>query len=198
MKRRMKNVMRAILDTPPPVIQKEITPAIADEGAQQAENNGGPLGTTMSEIDRLIANVAPRKNTEGAVAVETSTSKGNTSKEASLEDRSIDLRHLGGQQLFKDDISELKKFAISCGYQAGFMLFGGGDKDILGCIHDRAGDKIVSTVSKSIRFLKLEKDFSCYRRQHIIGSLFYSNFKVKLIYYSFFRHANLSILVMKI
>ena len=57
--------MRAILDTPPIVIQKEITLAIADEGAQQAKNSGGPLGTTMSEIDRLIANVAPRKNTEG-------------------------------------------------------------------------------------------------------------------------------------
>ena len=134
----------------------------------------------------------------GEVAVETSTSKGNRSKEASLEDRSIDLRHLGGQQLFEDDISELKKFAISCGYQAGSMLFGGIDEETLGCIRDRAGVKIVSTLSKSIRFPKLEKDIICYRRQHIIGSLFYSNFKVKLLYYSFFRYANLNILVMKI
>jgi hypothetical protein len=67
----MLNMMRPILNTPPPVIQKESTPAIPAEGAQQAENNGGPLGTTMSEIDILIANVALRKNTEGAVAVET-------------------------------------------------------------------------------------------------------------------------------
>jgi hypothetical protein len=66
-KRRMMNVMMAILDTPPPVVQKEITPAIADEGAQQAKNNGGPLGTAMSEINRLIANVALGKNTEGAL-----------------------------------------------------------------------------------------------------------------------------------
>jgi hypothetical protein len=74
-KRRMMNVMRTILDTPPLVIQKEITPAMAGEGPQQPENSGGPLGTTLSEIDRLIANVAPGKNTEGAIVVETSASK---------------------------------------------------------------------------------------------------------------------------
>jgi hypothetical protein len=56
----MINVMMAILDTPPE-IQKEVTPVVADEGPQQAKNSGGPLGTTMLEIDRLIANVAPGK-----------------------------------------------------------------------------------------------------------------------------------------
>jgi hypothetical protein len=56
-KRKMMNVMRAILDTPPPpppVIRKEITPATADEGPQQANNSGGPLGTTLSKINRLL------------------------------------------------------------------------------------------------------------------------------------------------
>jgi hypothetical protein len=191
------NVMRAILNTPPIVIQKEITLAIAD-GAQQAENSGGPLSTTMSEIDRLNVNVEPGKNTEGAVVVETSMSKGKRTDEASLEDRSFDLRHLGGQQLSEEDISKLKEFVISCGYQPRSMLFGGGDKEILGCICDLPGAKIVSTLSKSIGFPKLEKDISCYRRQHIIGNLFYSNFKVKLLYYSFFRYADLNISVMKI
>jgi predicted ABC-type exoprotein transport system permease subunit len=61
------------------------------------------------------------------------------------------------------------------------MLFGGVDEEIVGCIRDRAGAKIISTLSKSIGFSKLEKDISCYRRQHIIDSLFYSNFKVKLL-----------------
>jgi hypothetical protein len=67
---------------------------------------------------------------------------------------------------------------MSGGYKPGSILFGGVDEEILGCICDRAGAKIVSTLSKSIRFLKLEKDISGYRRQHIIGNLFYSNFKV--------------------
>jgi hypothetical protein len=50
------NVMRAILDTPPPAILKEITPAIADEGPQQVENIGGPLGTSIFQksIDLLL------------------------------------------------------------------------------------------------------------------------------------------------
>jgi hypothetical protein len=93
---------------------------------------------------------------------------------------------LGGQQLSEEDILELKGFAISGGYQPGSVLFGGVDKEILRCIHNRAGAKIVSTLSKSIGFPKLEKDISCYRRQHIIDSLFYSNFKVKLLYYFYF------------
>jgi hypothetical protein len=52
------------------------------------------------------------------------------------------------------------------------------DEEILGCIRDRARVKIVSTLLKIIRFLKLEKDISGYRRQHITCNLFYSNFKV--------------------
>jgi hypothetical protein len=67
---------------------------------------------------------------------------------------------------------------VSGGYQPGFVLFGGVDEEILGCIRDRAGAKTVSTMSKSIRFPKLKKDIRGYRRQNIIGSLFYSNFKV--------------------
>jgi hypothetical protein len=86
----------------------------------------------------------------------------------------FDLRHLGSQQLSKEDISELKEFAISCGYQPRSMLFGGVDEEIVGCIRDRAEAKIISTLSKSIGFSKLEKDISFYRRQHIIGSLCWS------------------------
>jgi hypothetical protein len=91
---------------------------------------------------------------------------------------------LGGQLLSKEDKSELKEFAISCGYQPRSILFGGVDEEILGCIRDRVGAKIISTLSKGVGFPKVEKDISCYRRQHIIGSLFYSNFKVRLFYNS--------------
>jgi hypothetical protein len=78
-------------------------------------------------------------------------------------------------------VAELKEFAISCGYQPGSVLFGEVDEEILGSIRDRAGAKIIGTLSKSVGFLKLEKDISCYRRQHIIGILFYSNFKVRTL-----------------
>jgi hypothetical protein len=65
------------------------------------------------------------------------------------------------------------------------MLFGGVDEEILGCIRDRAEAKIIGTLSKSVGFPKLESDISGYRWQHIVGSLFYSNFKVKFFCLNF-------------
>jgi hypothetical protein len=96
-----------------------------------------------------------------------------------LRKRRIFTRNLGGQELSEEDKLELKEFAMSCGYQLGSMLLDGVNEDILGCIHDCAGAKIVGTLSKSVGFPKLETEISCYRRQHIVGSLFYSNFKVR-------------------
>ena len=58
------------------------------------------------------------------------------------------------------------------------MLFGGIEEESLGCVRDRTGAKIIGTLSKSVGFPKLEANISRYRRQHIVGSLFYSNFKV--------------------
>jgi septal ring factor EnvC (AmiA/AmiB activator) len=58
--------------------------------------------------------------------------------------------------------------------------------------------KIVGTLSKSVGFLKLESDISCYRRQHIVGSLFYSNFKVRLfskLSFLYYLRNGLSILI---
>jgi hypothetical protein len=81
--------------------------------------------------------------------------------------------------LTKAEKEELREYAISCGYQPGAMLFGGIDDESLGCLRGRTGAKVVGTLSKSIGFPKLESDISRYQRHHIVGSLFYSNFKVK-------------------
>jgi hypothetical protein len=134
----------------------------------------------MSEIDKLISDVVAEKTD---VVAEKSMAavpdKGKKIEVAPSEEKDFDLRHLGGQELSEEDKLELKEFAMSYGYQSESILFGGVDEEILGCIHDRAGAKIVGTLSKSVEFPKLESDISCYRRQHIIGSLFYSNFKVR-------------------
>jgi hypothetical protein len=104
--------------------------------------------------------------------------KGKEIDKTPLDEGNFDLRHLGGEEFSEEDKEELKEYAISCGYQPRSLLFGGVDEEILGCIRDRAGAKIISTLSKSVGFLKLEADISGYRWQHIVGSLFYSNFKV--------------------
>jgi hypothetical protein len=178
-KRRILNVMQAIEQmTPSASAVKAAIPAdTEDAGRAEAEE----LATTMSEIDKLILDVVAEKT---SVVAEKSMAavpdKGKKIDDTPSEEKDFDLRHLGGQELFEEDKLELKEFAMSCGYQPGSMLFGGVDGESLGCILDRARAKIVGTLSKSVGFPKLGTDISCYRRQHIVGSLFYSNFKVRL------------------
>jgi hypothetical protein len=81
--------------------------------------------------------------------------------------------------LSKTKKEEMKEYVISCGYRPGALLFGGVNEENLGCLRDRTGAKVVSTLSKSVGFPKIEADLSRYWRQHIAGSLFYANFKVK-------------------
>jgi hypothetical protein len=163
----MMNILHAIEQTlPPAFVDKTVK---STEAEATVATKGEDLTATMSKIDKIISDVAVAKE----VAIEVSD-KRKKAKEISSEEADFDLRHLGGQQLSKEDMAELKDFAI--------MLFGGVDEEVIGCIRDRAGAKIVGTLSKSIRFPKLERDISCYRRQHIIGSLFYSNFKVSTLF----------------
>jgi hypothetical protein len=127
---------------------EDTTEAEANEATPEVEN----LGTTMSEIDRLISNVALEKD-----IAEVSTDKAS-------EDTELDLWHLGGQELSDEVISELKEFTLAGGYKPRSVLFSGVDEEILGCIPHQAGAKIVNTLSKTIGFPKLERDLSNYRR----------------------------------
>jgi hypothetical protein len=137
--------------------------------------------TTMSDIDRLISNVVKDVAIEEEMA--TAPSKEREIDASPSGKKYFDLRHLGDQELSEEEKWELREFAISRGYQPGALLFEGGgggvDEEILGCIRDIAGAKIAGTLSKSVGFPKLEADISCYRQQHIVGSLFYSSFKVR-------------------
>jgi hypothetical protein len=99
--------------------------------------------------------------------------------EDASEEEIFNFQNLVGQELTKAEKEELKEYAIFCGYQPGALLFGGVDDEKLGYVRDQTGAKVIGTLSMSISFPKLETDISRYQRQHIIGSLFYSNFKVK-------------------
>jgi hypothetical protein len=177
-KRRIINVMQAIERTSPSTSASKIVTAAGAEADAAAEAT--KLATTMSGIDKLISDMVAE---ETDVAVEESMAavpdKGKRVVDTSSGEKDFDLWHLGSQELSEADKEELKEYAISCGYQPGSLLFGGVDEEILGCIHDRTGAKIIGTLSKSVGFPKLESDISGYRWQHIVGSLFYSNFKVK-------------------
>jgi hypothetical protein len=175
--------MQAIKQTPPStLVTKAVIPADAeDAGEAEAEE----LAATMLEIDRLVLDVvADVAIEETSVAAEENMAavpdEGKEIDNTPSDERDFDLRHLGGQELSEEDKLELKELnSISCGYQPGSLLFCGVDEEILGCIHDRVGAKIIGTLSKSVGFPKLDTNISCYRWHHIVGNLFYSNFKVR-------------------
>jgi hypothetical protein len=170
--------MQAIKRTPPLALASKMVPAasVKAEAVVEAAN----LVSTMSGIDKLISDMVTEETVatveENMAAV---PDKGEKVVDTSSKEKEFYLRHVGGQELSEIEKEELEEYGKSCGYQLGSMLFGGVDEEILGCIRDRAGAKIIGTLSKSVGFPKLESDISGYRRQHIVGSQFYSNFKVK-------------------
>jgi hypothetical protein len=147
------------------------------------------LEGTFSDIDKMILNMAAEKvATADEETLAPVPRKEKEVAEETSEEKDFNFQNILGQKLSKAEKKELRDYAISCGYQPGALLFGGVAEESLGCLRDQIGAKVVSTLSKSVAFLKLEADLSRYRRQHIAGSLFYSNFKVKFLpklYYCF-------------
>jgi hypothetical protein len=190
-KRRIITVIEAIKETPPSAsapktAAAEAAPAEAstsEAAAAEATN----LENTLIDIDEMILNmaeeeiVAAAKETPAVVPEKREKMPGKEKEPAedASEEENFNFQNIIGQELSKAEKEELRDYAISCGYQPGALLFGGFAEESLGCLRDRVGAKVVSTLSKSVGFLKLEADLSRYRRHHIAGSLFYSNFKVK-------------------
>jgi hypothetical protein len=191
-KQRIITVTEVIEGTPPgasapkaPAVESTMATEAAPSEATNAEATRAEdihLESMVADIDKILLNMAAEEAAaEEAVAAteETTTLKPEKDKEMTdLEDEAFNFQNLVGQELTKAEKEELKEYAISCRYRPGALLFGGIDDERLGCVRDLTGAKVIGTLSKSIGFPKLETDISRYRRQHIVGSLFYSNFKV--------------------
>jgi hypothetical protein len=187
-----------VIEQTPPLASASKTPAIestaaADAAPIEAESAEAEtaedvnLDATLSEIDTMLLD-APAE--EAAAAAEeipgTVAGKGKEKAEDTLEEEDFNFQDILGQELSKAGKEELKEYAISCGYRPGALLFGGVNEESLGCLRDHTRAKVVGTLSKSVGLPKVEADLSRYRRQHIAGSLFYANFKVKfLTFYCF-------------
>jgi hypothetical protein len=184
-KQRIITVTEAIEETPPPASASK-TPAVESTTAAEAAPteattaDDANLERTLSNIDKILLDMPAEE--AAATAEETMATVPEKEKEIAedaSEEENFNFQNLIGQELTKAEKEELRDYAISCGYQPGALLFGGIDDESLGSLRDWTGAKVVGTLSKSIGFPKLETDISRYRRQHIVGSLFYSNFKVK-------------------
>jgi hypothetical protein len=187
--------MQAIERTPPSASTSKITSIARAEAVAEANTSveaaaateAANLESMLSGIDKMLSDMAAEETpADVEKAMATVSGKGKKIADAASEERDFNLQNLVGQELSDAEKKELQEYGISCGYQPGAMLFGGIDEGALGCIRDRVGAKIIGTLSKSVGFPKLEADISGYRRKHIVGNLFYSNFKVKLCCLNFF------------
>jgi hypothetical protein len=185
-KQRIITVTEAIEGTPPQASAPK-APAVESMTATKAapsEAEDIHLESMVADIDKILLNmVVEEAAVEEAAAATEETAAPKSEKEKEMaeytsEDEAFNFQNLIGQELTKAEKEELKEYAISCGYWPGALLFGGIDDERLGCVRDQTGAKVIGTLSKSIGFPKLETDISRYRRQHIVGSLFYSNLKV--------------------
>jgi hypothetical protein len=214
-KRRIIQVANVIHQTPPPtsaskIVTAETTATGAEatgaeatgvEATTEAETAGAEteitedpnLETTLGDIDNILLRMAEEE--AAAVAVNMTTEKGKEQIEDTLEEENFNFQDILGQELTDAEKEELKKYAISCGYKPGSLLFGGVNEGKLRCLRNRTEAKVVRTFSKSVGLPKIEADLCRYQRQHIAGSLLYANFKVKnsqffFYYFLFFFFLN--------
>jgi hypothetical protein len=165
--------------------EAEATRAEATGATTEAEATGAEieitkdpnLETTLGDIDNILLKMAEEE--AAAVAVNTTTEKGKEQTEDTMEEDDFNFQDILGQELTDTEKEELKKYAISCGYKLGSLIFGGVNEGKLRCLRNRTEAKVVRTFSKSVGLPKIEADLCRYQRQHIAGNLFYANFKVK-------------------
>jgi hypothetical protein len=146
-------------------------------GAEPGTTEDPNLGTTLDDIDNILLRMAEEEAV--VVAVNTATEKGKEQIEDILEEGNFNFQDILGQELTDAEKEELKKYAISCGYKPGSLLFGGINEGKLRCLRNRTEAKVVRIFSKSVGLPKIEADLCRYQRQHIAGSLLYANFKVQ-------------------
>ena len=189
-----------VIDKTPPRLSIQKTAAAEGRASEVAATEAATpedvnLETTLENIDKILTENIEEAATVTEEILATVPGKGKEIVEETPDDEAYSFQNLIGQKLTKDEIEELKDYAKSCGYKPGALLFGGVDDEKLGCIRDQTGAKVIGTLSKSIGFPKLETDISRYRRQHIVGSLFYSNFKVNNLFLWFLLPLTMKILL---
>jgi DNA polymerase I-like protein with 3'-5' exonuclease and polymerase domains len=196
-KQRIITVTEVIDKTPPRASAQKTRAALEEADIEVAPSEAAVaevtsaedlnLESTIEHIDQMLLDMAAEEAAAAAKETVTAASKkGKEIADEASEDEAFAFQNLVGEHLTKAEIKELKEYAQSCGYKPGALLFGGVDDEKLECIRDQTGAKVISTLSKSIGFPKLEADISRYRRQHVVGSLFYSNFKVNDLSLNFY------------
>jgi hypothetical protein len=101
-------------------------------GAETGTNEDPNLETTLEDIDNMLLRMAEEET--AVVTVNTATEKGKEQIEDILEKEDFNFQDILGQELSDAEKEELKKYAISCGYKPGSLLFGGVNEGKLRCL----------------------------------------------------------------
>jgi hypothetical protein len=117
-------------------------------GAETGTTEDSNLETTLDDIDNILLRMAEEE--AAVVAVNTTTEKGKEQIEDTLEEENFNFQDILGQELTDAEKEELKKYAISCGYKPGSLLFGGVNEGKLRCLRNRTEAKVVRTFSKAL------------------------------------------------
>jgi hypothetical protein len=152
--------MEAIERTPPSAPATTEANISAEAAAATKAAN---LEVTLFGIDKLLLSMPTEETTVAAEKVMGPVpDEGKKIADVASEEKDFDFRNLVGQELSEAERKELQEYGFSCGYQLGDMLFGGTEEEALGCVRDHIWAKIISILSKSVGFLKLEADISSY------------------------------------
>jgi hypothetical protein len=93
-----------------------------------------------------------------AATMDTTIEKGKEQIEDTLKEENFNFQDILGQELSKTEKEELKKYAVSCGYKPGALLFGGVNEGKLRCLRNRTEAEVVRTFSKNVGLPKIEAD----------------------------------------
>jgi hypothetical protein len=174
-KRRIITVIEAIEETPPSASAPNTAAAEAVPGeastSEPAAAEATDLENTLIDIDEMSLNMAEEETAAAAEEILAAVSKKGEKMpgkekepaEDTSEEENFNFQNILGQELSRAEKEERRDYAISYGYQPGALLFGGVAEESLGCLRDRVGAKVVSTLLKSVGFPKLETNLSRYR-----------------------------------
>jgi hypothetical protein len=120
----------------------EATGAEATKATTETETAGTETGITedpnletkLGDIDNILLRMAEEE--AAAVAVNMTTEKGKEQIEDTLEEENFNFQDILGQELTDAEKEELKKYAVSCGYKPGSLLFGGVNEGKLRCLRN--------------------------------------------------------------
>jgi hypothetical protein len=122
----------------------EAETAGAEAGATEDPN----LEDTLEVIDNILLKMAEEE--ASAVVASAATEKEKKQVEDVLEEGDFKFQDLLGQELTDAEKEELKKYAVSCGYKPGAMLFGGVNEGKLRCLRNAARLKLLKPTREAL------------------------------------------------